>query len=110
MIAYVIIIFFSRWLGRGVNGPWQTAVALLPMIPAVFIFISIVLYLMATDELVRRITVDSLAFAGGATALIAITYGLLEGCGLPRPSAWWTYAVFMVSWVVAGGFVRRCYR
>jgi hypothetical protein len=110
MVAYVIVIFLSRWMWHTANGPWQAVIALLPMIPAVFIFISIVRYLLATDELIRRIAVDSLALAGGATALIAVTYGLLEGEGLPRSSAWWTYVVFMASWFVSGYFVRRRYQ
>jgi hypothetical protein len=110
MFAYVIVIFLSRGLWDVANAPWKTVIALLPMIPAVFVFVSIVRYLLATDELVRRIAVDSLALAGGATALMAVTYGLLEGDGLPRPSAWWTYAAFMASWIVAGYFVRRRYQ
>ena len=107
MVAYVIVIFLSRMLWHTADGSWQTVVALLPMIPAIFIFVSIVRFLLATDELLRRIAVNSMALAGGATALIAVTYGLLEGDRLPRPSAWWTYAVFMVSWFVAGVVVRR---
>src|ERR1035441_10041673 len=139
MAAYVIVILLSRWMWHNANGRWQTVVALFPMIPAVFVFASIVRYLLATDELLRRITVValfpmipavfvfasivryllatdellrriavvSLALAGGATALIAVTYGLLEGDGLPRPSAWWTYGVFMVSWIISSYFVRR---
>jgi len=110
MLAYVIVILLSRGMWHTANAPWNTVVALLPMIPAVFVFVSIVRYLLATDELVRRIAVDSLALAGGATALIAVTYGLLEGAGLPRPSAWWTYAAFMASWIVSGYFVRRRYQ
>ena len=110
MVGYVIVILLSRWIWHDVNGRWQTVVALLPMIPAVFVFVSIVGYLLATDELVRRVAVDSLALAGGATALVAVTYGLLEGDGLPRPSAWWTYGVFMVSWIISSYFAWRRYR
>ena len=73
MVGYVIVILLSRWIWHDVNGRWQTVVALLPMIPAVFVFVSIVRYLLATDELVRRVAVDSLALAGGATALVAVT-------------------------------------
>jgi len=108
--AYVIVIFFSRWLWHSVNGPWRTVVALLPIIPVIFIFASVVRFLLATDELQRQIVVNSLALAGGATALLAVTYGLLECDGLPRLSAWWTYAVFMSSWIVAAYFVRRRYQ
>jgi hypothetical protein len=58
----------------------------------------------------RRMIVNSIALAGGATALLAVTYGLIEGEGFPFISAWWTYSVFMTSWVIAGFFVRRHYR
>jgi len=107
MVAYVIVVLLSRWMWLAANGPWRTAVALSPMIPAVLVFASIVRFILATDELIRQVAVDSLALAGGATALAAVTYGLVEGDGLPRPSAWWTYAAFMVSWIVSGYFVRR---
>ena len=107
MVAYVIVVLLSRWMWHAANGPWKAAVALSPMIPAAFVFASIVRFILATDELIRQVAVDSLALAGGATALAAVTYGLIEGEGLPRPSAWWTYAALMVSWVVSGYFVRR---
>ena len=110
MVAYMIVVFLSRLLWHTADGPWPTIIALAPVIPAIFVFVSIVRYFLDTDELRRRIAVDSLALAGGATALIAVTYGLLEGGGLPRPSAWWTFAVFMGSWIVSGCFVRRRYQ
>jgi hypothetical protein len=110
MSAYVIAIFFSRWLWHSANGPWRTVLAVLPIIPVICVFASVVRFLLATDELQRRIVVNSLALAGGATALLAVTYGLLEADGLPRLSAWWTYAVFMSSWIVAGYFVCRRYQ
>jgi hypothetical protein len=117
MIAYVIAIIVSRsfLIARAIAhhpiaNPWLIVVALLPIIPIIFVFIAIVRFVQATDELQRQIIVNSLALAGGATALLAVTYGLLEGDVLPRPSAWWTYEVFMISWIIAASFVRRHYR
>jgi hypothetical protein len=114
MAAYVAAIVLSRWL---LNGPmqhadksWQILVALLPIIPVIFVFAAIVRWVLGTDELLRRICVDSLALAGGATALIAVTYGLVEGDYFPHLSAWWTYATFMFAWLIASFFVRRQYR
>ena len=75
------------------------AIALLPLLPSIFGFVAIVRLVLATDELQRRIIVNSLALAGGATALLAVTYGLIEGDDIPNPSAWCTYVVFMVSWL-----------
>jgi hypothetical protein len=89
---------------------WQIVVALLPFIPVVFLFAAVVRLLRGTDELYRRIIVESLAIAGGATALLAVTYGLIESDHFPHLSAWWTYSTFMVAWLIAQFFVRRQYR
>jgi hypothetical protein len=121
MVLYVAVIWISNWLlyGQepGSHGPmqhagegWKITVSLLPAIPMFLVFAAVVRLVLNTDELQRRIYVDSVALAGGATALLAVTYGLLEGDYIPRPSAWWTYTAFMVSWLVAVFFVRRRYR
>lgn len=114
MVGYAGIMLLRNWLLAGLmrDAPqaWQLAVALTPFIPAVFIFAAIVRLVRATDELYRRICIDSLAIAGGATALLALTYGLIESDRFPHLSAWWTYAAFMVAWLIAQLFVRRQYR
>jgi len=108
MTAYVATCLF--WMFHGVRGPWPIAIALAAMIPLVFVFAAIVRFLLRTDEFIRKTTVESLAISGGATALIAVTYGLLEAAGFPKQSAWWTYSVFMIGWLVAQPFVRRRYK
>jgi hypothetical protein len=114
MAAYMATIFFSRWLLRGpmrhADELSQIAVALLPVIPFALVFAAIVRIVLRTDELNRRIYIESLALAGGATALLAVTYGLIEGDRFPHPSAWWTYVTFMIVWLVASFFVRRRYQ
>ena len=114
MTAYVAVVWVRNWLlyrpMHHASERWQIAVALLPFIPVVFVFAAVVRLLRGTDELYRRIIVDSLAIAGGATALLAVTYGLIESDHFPHLSAWWTYSTFMVAWIVAQFFVRRRYR
>jgi len=112
MVAYVLAIILTRdYLNtHKLDDTWRTLVAVLPIIPVIFVFIAIVRFVRATDELQRQIIVNSLALAGGATALLAVTYGLIEGEGFPFISAWWTYSVFMTSWIIAAFFVCRHYR
>ncbi len=114
LAAYVGVILVRHWLLHGpmrhASESSQIAVALLPMIPVFFLFAAIVRAVVQTDEFCRRVYVDSLALAGGATALLAVTYGLIEGDHLPYLSAWWTYTAFMLAWIVAGFFVRRRYQ
>jgi hypothetical protein len=114
MLAYLGVMAIRNRLLHGplrhADKSWQIVIALLPLLPTCFVFTALVRLLRGTDELCRRVCVDSLALAGGATALIAITWGLIEGDFLPHLSAWWTYATFMVSWMVAAFFVRRRYQ
>lgn len=114
MVGYVAVMLLRNRLLHGpmrnASEPAQLAVALLPIVPTAFVFAAIVKLVRDTDELLRRIAIESLALAGGATALLAVTYGLIEGERLPRLSAWWTYITFMVAWIIAWLFVRRRYQ
>ena len=90
--------------------PLQLAVALIPVLPVIGVFIAVLRLLLATDELQRRIYIESLAIAGGITALLAVSYGLIESPGVPNLSAWWTWTVFMLSFGISTFFVRRHYK
>ena len=107
--AYLIVLIGTRIMFRSLTGPWETVVALAPIVPVAFVFIAVVRWLAGTDEFNRRIIVDSLAIAGGITALLAATYGFVESDPLPRPSAWWTWTAFMVSWLISSLILRRRY-
>ena len=108
--AYMVILFGTRALLSGVHGPLEIVVALAPVVPVAWILIAAVRLWQHTDEFNKQLILQSLAIAGGVTALIAVTYGFLEGDSLPRPSAWWTYIVFMLSWLVASQVIRLRYR
>jgi amino acid transporter len=108
MTAVTAISLF--WIFHGNSGHWTTVDALLSAIPLVFLFVAIVRYTLRTDELDRKIVVESSAIAGGATALIALMYSFLEGAGYPKPHAMWAYFTFMISLVIASLFFRRRYK
>jgi hypothetical protein len=114
MVLYVGVLFGRNWLLYGTMAnaekSEQIAVAVTPLVPVIWVFFAIVRLVRNTDELQRRMYVNSLAIAGGATALLAATYGFMEGEYFPLLSAWWTYAVFMSAWLIAGFFVKRSYR
>jgi hypothetical protein len=110
MIAYMAVLFPAIWLlNRGLEGPAKFAVALAPVVPVIFVFVALVRYFARTDEFERRVLLESLGIAGVITALLAATYGFLEGAGLPHLSAWWTWAAFMASWLVGRLIVSRFY-
>ena len=114
MAAYVAAMAVSRNLLHGslrhADRSWQVAVALLPIIPTLLLFAAIIRFIRGVDERLRQIFIDSLAIAGGLTALLAVTCGLIEGDAFPPLSAWWTYSTFMAAWLVVSFFVRRRYQ
>jgi hypothetical protein len=115
MTAYVAFVWFRNWLLFG--GPkfshhsfWpRSAVALLPIIPVSLLFVAILRSVRSSDEMMRRIQIYSLAIAGTVTALLAVAYGLLEGPDFPHLSAWWTYSVFMIAWMLTFTITSRRY-
>jgi hypothetical protein len=104
LAVYAVAMGIRGWLLHGPmkdSKAWQCAVvALIPAIALILIVASVVRVLRSTDEMLRQIQTESLAIAGGVTALLAASYGLLEGPNFPFLSAWWTYSVFMGVWLV----------
>ena len=116
MLAYVVLRIVSRaFLGREeirrhLGDGWQFVLALSPAFPLTCAFVAVVRFLNRMDELMRRITVDSMAIAAGITALLAASYGLVECPVLPHLSAWWTWGTFMGSWLIVSLILNFRYR
>jgi len=109
--AYGVVLVASlHILKQGVPDSWRAVVAVSPVVPLVVVFIAIVRFMLASDELQRQIQLESLALAAGATALLAVTYGFLEGVGFPQLSAWFTYLCVMAVWALSVPFVTRRYK
>ena len=115
MMAYMVLIWVSRSIIAGDrfhhwSSGWQLALAFSPALPIAGVFIAVVRFLKGMDELARRIAVDSLAIAGGVTALMAASYGLIEGAVFPHLSAWWTFTTFMICWLIVSLILKRRYQ
>jgi hypothetical protein len=110
ILAYTVVLIGTRVAFRDVRGPAEFAAAIAPAIPLIFVFVACVRWLRGTDEFNRKIIVESLAIAGGVTAMLAATYGFLEIDLLPRPSAWCTWIAFMSIWLIASLVLRLRYR
>ncbi len=109
IVFYMIVIEVSRRFAGDFSGTARTFLLLAPVAPAVLVAAVVLRHVRAMDEMQRRIAEQSLAAAGVITVIASVTWGLLEGEILPRPSAWWTLVVFMAGWLVATVFVRRRY-
>ena len=108
MVAYVLILLGSVYLlNHGAHGALMIIVALLPVLPLAAVFAAVVRWILTTDEYQRQTIVTALAIAGGATAMLAVTYGFLENIGFPKMSVWITFVIFSSIWGIATSIVRR---
>lgn len=111
MALYIVALFGSIWAVERyhLTGAVEVAVTMLPVVPIALLFVAVVRFFSATDELERQINMECLALAAGLTALLAISYYFLEGLGLPRLSSLWTFLAVMIIWAVSKPFVSRKY-
>ena len=110
-VVYLIVLFGCVTALKHVpDGPLHYALALLPLIPVALMVPIFIGYYRNTDEFERRMQAESLAIAGGVTAMLSVTYGFLEVAGWPHPSAWWTWTILMLTWAIARPLVGRHYQ
>ncbi|GAC1655377.1 MAG: hypothetical protein NVS9B12_06450 [Vulcanimicrobiaceae bacterium] len=111
MVAYAVLLVLSIDLLKthSFSQPLLTLVALIPVPPLFFVMYAVVRFVNSIDELQRRIHLEALAFAAGATAMLAVTLAFLENAGFPRVSAFWAFASVDIFWALALPFVKRRY-
>jgi hypothetical protein len=111
MLAYVFVLLCSVWLlNQNLPSPWRLAIALAPVIPAIFALVAFVRFLGRMDELQRRIQFDAIALSFGATAILTFAYGFLEGVGFPRLSWIWILPLMVMLWGLGAAIASMRYR
>lgn len=110
-LAYAVLVALSVSLTEAFpDSIWRYPLAVIPMAPFIYGIAAYVRYLREVDELERRMALEALAIAFGATAAITFGYGFLEHAGLPHINWWWVWPVMGVSWILAGLHTKRRYR
>lgn len=109
--AYVVIVAGSvTVLKHGTFPPIaRDLIAVTPMIAILAVFATLIRYLQRIDELQRQIHIEAFAIAAGITAGLGLTYGLLEGVGFPKISAWWAFMSIDIFWAASIPFIARRY-
>jgi hypothetical protein len=109
-ILYVLLLLGAEWLlGRfRIAAAAVYAVALLPALPIVGIFVAIGRYLVEErDEYLRMLMVRQALIATGLTLAVATIWGFLESFGLvPHVEAYYI-AVLWFFGLGVGAFVNR---
>ncbi len=112
MAAYVVVLIGAvLLLNRLEDGsPWQIPVAVAPMIPIGLALWAFLRHLGRMDELERRIQLDAIATAAGATGMITATWGFLELAGIPAFPTIWVFPMLIMLWGGASAFFSWRYR
>ena len=111
MIAYVIVIIVSRLVLNNIeDSPWRFAIALLPVIPVIFLILAFLRYLAGIDELQQKIQLQAIGFAAGTTGLLTFAYGFLELAGFPQFSTFFIFPMMIMLWGLGLFYFTRRYQ
>ena len=105
--AYVGLLYVRKPLLAVTSEPaLGVAIKIMPIVPVYLIALAVWRHYRRIDEYARLKLLESLALAGGFTAIIATTYIILEDVGLPHLDLLWSMPLFGVSWAAAS-FLRE---
>ena len=99
MVLYAGLVFASvAIVGHQQAQGIKVLVALLPMLGIGLAIWAIARHLRASDEYVRKLSLEGLAIAAGVTAGWTLTWGFLENAGFPRLSMMVVWPVMGLTW------------
>lgn len=112
-VTYTVAIFGVNWIdGLLSPGPAvRVPLALVPVLPALFMVFAVVAFVRAMDEVQARVVTESVLIAAMVVSLASFTYGMLRGAvELPPLEAYWYLPALIAAAGVAQIFVSRRYQ
>lgn len=107
MLAYAILLLLAITAVRAGWAPgWEVLLALLPLVPGIFVVFIVVASIRQMDEMQRRIQLEALAYAFGILFLALLTETLLEISGRPASDPG-VYILYMAAAWMIGQLLAR---
>ena len=104
LILYLALLTVAVvWAPKMETSPWQYVVALLPILPGLFLALGIVRMTSKIDEMERRIVLEAVAFSFIFTMILLLSFALLGLIGVPQPSNTWVVFI-MAMLLIIGKF------
>jgi len=101
-VIYIGVLSFSfNWLEKNQSSSWMIVVALLPLIPGIFIARGIYKAIQQLDEMEKRILLDGMAISFAATFILLLTMGLLGAAGVQQLNGSYIALIMVVLWMLA---------
>lgn len=109
--AYAAILVGTRLAIRtfDVDGFVLTALAALPMAPALAVTAVALRHFATMDELQRRVQIESFAASALLVGLVTFSLGFVEDVAVPRISMIWVFPAILAGWGVIAPILRRRY-
>ncbi len=116
MLAYsVLILLYGALVPKTESVPGRIVLAVLPLLPVMFVIRAIVRVIRDQDELERRVDLEAIAIAAMVTGFGYFSYGLLLSAGIgwkvePGAVAIWVMPCLFGSYGVAKLLIAMRYR
>ncbi|WP_115529421.1 MULTISPECIES: hypothetical protein [Xanthomonas] len=115
MLAYVVVMLCWRHLLASVDANWmRVLIALLPALLLMFVVRAVARFVHDSDEMQRRIELESIAIAAGLVSLAYMTAGFLQSAQLiavPAAAAMiWVFPVLCITYGFTKAINARRYQ
>ena len=112
MLGYIIVLFGAISVMNTLeeDNPLRYVLALLPIIPLIFAFLSYMWFVRRVDEMQRRIQFEAVAISMGSTIFITLTLGFLEVAGFPAVGMIWVPPIIILTWGLGTAIASRRYK
>jgi hypothetical protein len=109
-ILYVGLLSVSlNWMEAQENSLWRYLIALLPMVPGVWIAIGVYRAIKKLDELERLILLEGIAVSFVGTFILVLSLGLLQIAGFSSVNGVYIGFFMVVLWLIAKLSIHRGY-
>jgi len=109
-LVFIAATYLLKHAAEYLSGPGRIGIAAAATAFSVAMVVAYARYILQADELVRRIQVESLAIAFGATIVLVSSWPLLEHAGAVHWDIGDTMLPMLGFWVVAQLLVTRRYQ
>jgi hypothetical protein len=101
MVFYLgFLVVAVTWAPNLENSIWGYVIALLPLIPGLFLTFGVLRVTTQIDEMERRIILEAAAFSFIFTLLLLLSFALLGLVGVPQPSNTWIVCIMCLLLVI----------
>jgi UDP-N-acetylmuramyl pentapeptide phosphotransferase/UDP-N-acetylglucosamine-1-phosphate transferase len=109
-VLYVgALVIMVAYLDSVTSG-WKYVIALLPVLPAIFITLGVINAINQLDELERRIMLEAAVFSLMTTTLGLMIFGFLKQVGVEQPPSPFIIIFMMFMWLLGKLLGNRKYK